>query len=443
MRILGCVATGVVGLAIGLGASSRVHAGFLDGIASLLGGKKGRLPDRTTEALLTSSQVEAVHGFSYPPGHISMSQDGRIFVDAFVYGPKDSKKREYSIAEVVPSTFNTEGSPESQIVIDGVTVTKPTNYVLKPFPSLEIQKQFRAVHTVTVDKKRNWLWVNDNDQISNFSSGGARVWAFDLETGEVRVRHEMKSKFGDEPNPHAFQSRRPVRVDRSGRFMEAGKVLNDLVLDYVHDLVFISNSCPHSTRKCSIIVYDIKKNQSFEILEGDRSVTPAENPIFVEDKKMELLWGLYLPTIGVDGLTIDHEGKYIYYSPTTSGVLYRLAIADILEFGRSNPKALGSRVEKFADITMSDGMKTDRWGNIYITDYEHSAVVRLTPNGKLETVFKNKNLCPWPMHLAFSPNEEWAYVTCTKLHLVSDPMVSDEEMIEKGPYYVLRFPMLK
>jgi sugar lactone lactonase YvrE len=93
-------------------------------------------------------------------------------------------------------------------------------------------------------------------------------------------------------------------------------------------------------------------------------------------------------------------------------------------------------VEDFAPKTASDGLTTDALGNVYITDPEHSAVVRLDQDRRLTTLVKDERL-RWPDGLSFGPNDR-LYVTCSALQHVL--FKSHGHMRAHAPYHVFRFP---
>ena len=65
---------------------------------------------------------------------------------------------------------------------------------------------------------------------------------------------------------------------------------------------------------------------------------------------------------------------------------------------------------------MSDGISMDLEDNVYISDPEHSAILRLDPQRRLHTLVKDPQL-RWPDGFSFGP-DGWLYVTCSSLHQV-------------------------
>ena len=70
--------------------------------------------------------------------------------------------------------------------------------------------------------------------------------------------------------------------------------------------------------------------------------------------------------------------------------------------------ALASKVEDFAAKPLTDGLTSDDDGNVYLSDMEHSAVHRLSPDGHLQTLLRDPRL-RWPDGFSFGP-DGWLYV---------------------------------
>jgi sugar lactone lactonase YvrE len=102
--------------------------------------------------------------------------------------------------------------------------------------------------------------------------------------------------------------------------------------------------------------------------------------------------------------------------------------------------ALAGAVEKIADTTMTDGMIADAAGNLYLTDMEHSAIVRVTPTGQLELVIEDPRL-RWPDGFAWAPDGS-LYVTASALHTFMPKLFVTEDLIAAGaPYHVFRIDL--
>jgi sugar lactone lactonase YvrE len=355
-------------LALGLCFANPAYAMF---------GVGNHLEDRSSAPTRPGSDLEIAATFETPPGHVTISPTGRIFMDAGIFDPA-----------------------ATSVVFEIVNGQKV------PFPSPELQKKFSTIHGIYVDTSDR-LWILDNNHYG--ATGQAHVRADDINTGA-------------EVDDYAF----PYSV------APLGEMLNDLVVDPRRNQIYIADTGPifhHS----AIIVYDIANRESRRVLAGHPSVTEADNGIFVEGKPFTVV-GFVHPKFGIDGIALDPSGQWFYYEAFNSGELYRLptvALADpaVAEI------ALEAKVEHVAQITMSDGMFADAQDRIYLTDVEHSAIVRVGADRKLETVFKDPKL-RWPT--AFSPSPDgYIYLSCNALEDIE--LRRRDTIVERGPYYLFRF----
>jgi sugar lactone lactonase YvrE len=333
------------------------------------------LPDRTTAPTHRSGEVEAVQKFAFPPGHVTISRTGRFFMDAFTYD-NQSKFR----------------------------VVELKNGKMTPFPSVELQKQFKTVHGLFVDA-RDRLWILDHGGWG--FSRAPHLFGFDINTGKQIVSYAFPR---DVAGP--------------------GSMLNDVLLDVRRDVLLLSDTGPINN-KSAILVYDIRTNTSRRVLSQHPSLTSTDNTIFVEGKPFTVL-GLIHPHYGLDGIAIDDE--YFYYSAFNRGELYKIPLAKLTD-ARLGDRELARSIEKVADITMSDGMWADEQGRVWLTDVEHSAITRVNRDGSLETVYKDPRF-RWPAGFARAPDGTF-YFNCDAIDQTQ--LVSRDTILKRGPYYQFRF----
>ncbi len=350
------------------------------GLHLLLGGGEP-LEDRSTAPSLPFDVVEKVADLDFPPGNIAVSSDGRVFV-----------------------TLHPDGRPPVQVVelVDG----KPV-----PFPDEEYQHEsdrvpyFQSILAVRIDRQGR-LWTLD---FARFGRGQPRLLAFDLETR--RLVHE-----------YAF----PPAV------AGLGSMLNDFQVDADGRYVYIAETSPVLQRP-AIIVHDIAGKASRRVLDGHASVKAEKLVIDVGARRMMLPGGLLPLRIAVDSIALSRDGEWLYYGAVSGSRLYRVGTRDLVD--PSLPAAaLEERVVAFADKTLSDGITTDDAGNVYLSDMEHSAIHRVSPDGRLQTLVADERL-RWPDGFSFGP-DGWLYVTCSALQDVL--FRADADVRRHAPYQVWR-----
>ncbi len=338
-------------------------------------------PDRSEQPQWPASVLEKVADLDAPPGNIAVSADGRVFI-----------------------TLHPEARPE-------IKVAELVNRRPQPYPDLSFQtgsgnpRYFRSVLSLRIDRF-NRLWTLDN---GHHGLEPGRLLAFDLASGQVV--HE-----------YVF----PKAIAGLGSHLNDFQVSPDGQFIYIADASFFALTP-------ALIVYDVARQTARRLLEGHPSVTAEKYLPVVQGRPMEA-FGLVAIRPGVDSIALDTRGEWLYFAPVSNNHMYRIRAADLLDEGLA-PETLGLRVENFALKTMSDGITLDTQDNIYISDPEHSAILRLDPQRRLRTLVKDPML-RWPDGFSFGPNG-WLYVTCSSLHQVIG--LPPSSVRKHAPYQVYRF----
>ena len=350
------------------------------GIRARFGGGK-RLEDRTSAPRLQPAQLEPIANLDHPPGNIAVSADGRVFF-----------------------TFHPDGDPPVKLaeLVNGRPVPYPNEEYQKP---VEGKPHFQTPLAIRIDAK-NRLWVLD---YAGYAMGQPRLVAFDLATGQPDHLHEFPS------DVTPFLS-----------------MLNDFQVSPDGKKVYIAEASPIRQRP-ALIVYDVETRKSRRVLDGHPSVQAQDYLLQAPGRDM-VAYGLYALKIGVDSIGLDAKGEWLYFGPLSGDRMYRIRTAD-LDDETITPQDLAARVEDYGPKTISDGITTDVAGNVYLSDPEHSAVVRLTPERKLETLVKDGRL-RWPDGFSFGP-DGWLYVTASDLQDVL--FVSRSHMRASAPFQIFRF----
>jgi len=331
-----------------------------------------------TEPMIEESGIQAVASYPEPIGNVAVSASGRLFF-----------------------TVHPEARPEGPRLLEwreGKAV---------PFPDIATQQAiFESPLGVVVDRQ-NRLWVVDP---ATHGLGRPRIVAIDLGTG--LVVHE-----------HVF----PKDVAPRGSFLQ------DLQVDATGATVYLADVSLWRDSP-ALVVYDTATRQSRRVLEDHRSVRPQDWLIRTPMKEMRFFGGVVLMKPGVDGIALDPSGQWLYYGAMVHDTLYRVPTAALKD------TALGERqveelVEAVGRKPLSDGLSADVLGNVYITDVEHGAVLRMAPGGALTTVVRTPRL-RWADALSFGPGG-WLYVADSALPEVI--FKTRGQIAETGPYHIYRF----
>lgn len=345
------------------------------------GGGRTDFPDRTSSPVFEGNVLETVADLMVPPGNLAVSADGRLFF-----------------------SFHPEARPDIRVAEwkDGTAVAYPNQAYQGPGKQ---DVYFDTVLSVRIDAK-NRLWTLD---LANHGIGQPQLLAFDLSTATLVHQYDFPREYAG-----------------------LGSHLNDFQIDPAAETIYIADASIFA-KTPAILVYDISARTCRRLLENHPSVIP-DNYIPVVQGRVMAIFGIFAIRPGVDSIALDKSGQWLYFAPVTSHYMYRIRAADLKDAALSSQE-LSRRVEKFAEKTMSDGLTMDIEGNIYITDIENSAIVRLTPEGDLETLVKADRL-RWPDGLGFGP-DGWLYVTCSALHQVIGR--TPGHMKSNAPFQIYRF----
>ncbi len=351
--------------------------------------KGSRLADRTTAPLIPSDSLEVIFERDIPTDHIAIAPDGRIFGD----------------------TYNHQRSSRSKII-----VYDPQTQSVTPFPSLLAQAEFDHIHSLRVDKQ-NRLWLLDSGK-GYFVKPA--LFAFEIESGKKVFEYRFS-------------------MSEAG----SGSMLNDFVIDEKAEKIYITDTSPMAS-KPALLVLDLKTLRSRRILENHVSVraTSLDTYLDYEGGKRWVLPGLLSfisPKIAVDGIAFDENRRVIYYSPGNSGEIYALDASDATDV-RLTDRKLAQRVRRIAQSTMTDGMAIDEQGRLYLTDREHSAIVRVDPaTGGSETLFKDATRLSWLSTLAFDPNGRLVFTSFPLSQMIFESPESIQKWKRSWPVFRINY----
>jgi sugar lactone lactonase YvrE len=334
-------------------------------------------PDLSTTPLLDESGLEEVLRYAEPIGNVAVSRDGRVFF-----------------------TVHPESRPRGNRLLEWIAGAAV------PFPSGTVQPHlFNTVLGVVIDRHER-LWTIDH---GNHGFGTARLLAFDLTNGNVLHDHEFRQQIAP-----------------------PGSLLQDLAVSADGETVFIADASLWR-KQPAIVVYDVSTRQARRVLESHASVSAENFVVRTPGRKMTFLAGLVDLKAGVDGITVDASGEWLYYGAINQSGLYRVRTSDL-----RNPimpaRQLEDLIERFSDKPLSDGLSTDKAGNIYVTDVEHGAVALVDPQRSMTTLVRSSRI-RWADDLSFGP-DGWLYIADSAL--AEQILQTNDHIRAHGPYSIFR-----
>ncbi|MFC3679406.1 SMP-30/gluconolactonase/LRE family protein [Bacterioplanoides pacificum] len=340
----------------------------------------GQFPDRSAVPLLPSTELQRVADLPAPPGNLAVSDGGRLFF-----------------------TFHPEADPE-------INVAEWRDGQVQAFPDRSWQpggsreNAFNQVLSLRLHGTTLWLLDTGKHALNR-----VRLLAFDIRDGQLL--HEYH--FPREVFPLGAHAN-DFRISPDGRYF------------YITDASILA-------RSPALVVYDRQQNDSWRLLHNSATVQAGPYQPVVQGREMTL-FGVFTINPGVDGIALDANGEWLYFAAVSADQVYRIATADLHD--RQLPYAtLESRVEALGAKPMTDGMALDASGNLYFTDLEHSAIVRRTPEGQLQTLLRSADL-RWPDGFSLAA-DGYLYVSCSALHqVIAEPADAIEAA---GPFQIYRF----
>lgn len=343
--------------------------------------------------------IEEVATFTGPmPTGVTVSRTGRIFVNF----PKWGDDVTATVAEVR----------------DGRSVPypdEPHNAAAGP----DDDQAFVSVQSVVVDPAdRLWVLDTGSPMFQPTEPGGPKLVCVDLATDTVRQTVTF-------PPDVALRT----------------TYLNDVRFDLRRGsagMAFITDSAEQGPN--GIIVVDLATGESWRRLHDHPSTkaepTEAFRPVVEGRPFMERLPGQPPApvTMGADGIAISADGSRLYYCPLASRRLYHVSADALADRDLPDARVADTVVDDGDKGTGADGLETDDQGRIYVTAYEHDAILRRLPDGHYETVAHDPRLL-WPDTMSVAADGH-LYVTANQLHRQSRYQHGQDR--RRKPYALLR-----
>jgi len=275
----------------------------------------------------------------------------------------------------------------------------------KPFPDSLFQQKFISPLGVYLDFQ-NRLWVLDH---GNYAFKTPKLFAFDAKTGKCLLEYEFKRDI-----------------------VQKYVMLNDLTVSRDGKYVYISAPGLFKKRS-SIIVFDVKNKKARSILMDHPSVMQQKITPIVDGDKMQFVLGLYKVRPGVDGIDVNADGTYLYYTAMSHEKMYQIPTEIINDFNQPD-SVIESNVEELWDRPLCDGIRIDKNEMVYITDFENHQVLCFDEHGKEKVIFRNEEV-RWADGLSLGA-DGYLYITDSALQFVI--LKSEKKYAAHAPFGIWR-----
>ena len=335
------------------------------------------------------------------PTGLTVSHKGRIFVNF----PKWGDEVQNSVAEVLN---------------DGNILAYP-DAALNRTDDNDQASTFVSVQSVVVDPiDRLWILDTGSPLFRLTKYGGPKLICVDLETNKV-IKKILFSQAVALPTTYLNDIRFDLRRGDEG-------------------MAFITDSSQKGSN--GIIVVDLASGESWRKLNDHQSTKPeglqtflpfVEGRPFLEQQQDGTV--KHGASMGADGIAISSDGSRLFYCPLGSRRLYSVATDTLSDRDIPESDVVKSVQDHGDKGGASDGLESDASGNIYSTNYEHNAILRLRNADKIwETLVYDSRLL-WPDTLSLA-RDGYLYVTANQLH--RQPRYNKGKDLRVKPYTVFR-----
>jgi sugar lactone lactonase YvrE len=342
---------------------------------------------------LPTAGYKVVHEFKGPmPTGVAVARSNRIFVNY----PRWEDPITFTVAEIK----------------NGEEI---------PYPSAAANKgdspdTLFSVQSVVVDSK-NRLWALDTGTVDMGPIKGfdwPKLVGFDLETNK------------------------PFKTIRFPKGVIHEKTyLNDVRFDLKRGsegMAYITDSSAEGAN--GIIVVDLGSGRSWRKLNDDRSTKSDPDFAAVMDQQPFMMRKPSQPAkkveVGSDGIAMGADRERLWFCPLTSRKLHNVSL-DLLSDEKSTDRQVLDDMKTESRNFASDGLESDAQGRLYLTDWEHNAVVVRNSNGQYKVLVGDPKML-WPDTLSLA-HDGRLYFTANELH--RQAKFNNGVDKRQKPYYLL------
>lgn len=292
-------------------------------------------------------KLEKLIRLDYPPGNVAVAPNGHVY---FNYHPIARAGR-----------------------FSAATMFEWVDGKITPFPSMEAQKDFQGTFGMTIDNQ-NRIWLTEP---ASFDFQHTRLWAFDLNT-------RQRVEYFEFPGKEA-QFAQDLRVTADGKYV------------LLADTGIMRFTAP------KLIVYSVQDHSFRTALAGHPCTSPEDWLMRTPFGVHRMGAGLVNVAVGLDGIEISPDQKWVYLAAMTNSHLCRVPLPAVLDANIA-PSDVANKVEVLGPKPMSDGITVDKAGRVILTDVEHGGLMAFDPETKgVKTLVRSHDVI-WADGVANGPD---------------------------------------
>ncbi len=152
-----------------------------------------------------------------------------------------------------------------------------------------------------------------------------------------------------------------------------------------------------------------------------------------------IAWGLLSFAVGIDGIEISDDQKWLYIASMTNSRLCRVPMSVVLN-PATTTASFNQNIEDVGQKPMSDGITIDHDGRVLMTDVEHGSIMAFNPaTHELSKLGGSKDIV-WPDGIVVGANGD-VYFTDSSIPSYLDELVrppTESKLAEHRPYSIYR-----
>jgi sugar lactone lactonase YvrE len=141
--------------------------------------------------------------------------------------------------------------------------------------------------------------------------------------------------------------------------------------------------------------------------------------------------------VGSDGIAISADGSRLFYCPLASRRLYSVSVDALVDRAVDDRQVAETVVDEGDKGSGADGLESDDAARIYVTAWEHDAILRRRPDGGYETLVHDPRLL-WPDTMSIAADRH-LYVTANQYH--RQRLFHGGQDLRRKPYGLFRTPI--
>lgn len=249
-----------------------------------------------------------------------------------------------------------------------------------------VASSLRNVLGFHVDQRNGWLWALDMGFVAGETeapAGAQKLLVFDIKSGKTLKSIPLDSV-----------------ADRKGSF------LNDIAVDEKRKIAYISDSGFRSAPNnlAGIIVAEFASARVRRVLHQHPTVQiEADTKVYAHGEEV---WPNNPLLVAINGIALSPDTETLYWTVTAGTQLHAMPTAVLRNF-RSSESKIAAAVRKLGKVDgNTDGIVTDRRGNLYITDVTHNGIARFDASRKHIKLIASDPGVFWPDTITVGPNED-------------------------------------